>query len=244
MTRTSTTTALVCLPFAGGGAAFFRQWAATVPAGFTVLAVQPPGREERFVESPHTEVAAVVDEACGWVLPRLDGADRVVLFGHSLGALLAFELARELSRRSPVPLARLVVSGAPGPWQPRADGITGLNDDEFLARVEGLVGYVHEALRMEEMREVLLPVLRADVQMRENYQAEPDARLDVPVTALRGRDDDLVDAASCRQWSAATTAEFRLVEVDGGHMYLAERPDLLRDALVELLDDRPVRGVE
>ncbi|RZK95803.1 MAG: thioesterase [Rhodococcus sp. (in: high G+C Gram-positive bacteria)] len=222
---------LVCLPFAGSGASFFRDWRGFAPRGLDVLPVQLPGREERFVEELLTTVAAAVDDIVPRVLPTCRDAAGVAIFGHSLGAVLAFELAHRLKAEGGVTLVRLFVSGSPGPATVREIRASSLADFEFLAQVGDLAGYSHPALGNPELRELLLPVVRADVEMHENYRPPPHPSLDVPITALRGRDDHLVGAAHMAEWAATTTAETSVLEVDGGHMYLTEHPH----ALVRLL---------
>ncbi|MGF1426687.1 thioesterase II family protein [Kitasatospora sp. LaBMicrA B282] len=228
-------TQLICLPFAGSGASFFKQWLPIAPPGLQLVPVQLPGREERFADTPHTEVARAVDEVHAWLLQRLGAGGPVALFGHSLGAVLAYELAHRLAGSDGQVPVRLFVSGSPGPWSPRADRATGLDDEAFVARVRRFSGYTHPALEDPEMRELLLPLLRADVEMHEGYRPASDKPLPVPITALRGADDALVDAAQCAQWAAATSARFATAELAGGHMYLAEgAADLLaliRDTL-------------
>jgi len=213
-------TALVCLPFAGSGASFFNKWQPAAPAGLRILPVQPPGREERFIDEPFTTVEQVVREAAERLVTELGPTDRVALFGHSLGAVLAYELAHRLSGR--VAVARVFVSGSPGPWCQRAERATGLPDEEFLAQVRRLAGYHHPALNDPEVRDMLLPLLRADVEMHETYVAAPGRPLSVPITAVRGADDKLVSAAECAEWAEATTAGFDSAEIAGGHMYLAD----------------------
>ncbi|MCX5193517.1 alpha/beta fold hydrolase [Streptomyces sp. NBC_00249] len=221
------TTYLICLPFAGAGASFFKDWQALAPEGLHIVPVQLPGREERFIDAPHTEVARAVEEAYSATLGQLAGADQVAVFGHSLGAVLAYELAHQLAGTQGVSLARLFVSGSPGPWNGRESRATGLDDEAFLAQVREFAGYNHPALEHPEMRALLLPMLRADVEMHENYRPSSDKPLDVAITALRGRDDELVDSALIAQWREATTAEFAPAELDGGHMYLADGAEAL-----------------
>ncbi|MFE0019377.1 thioesterase II family protein [Amycolatopsis sp. NPDC059021] len=214
---------VICLPFAGAGASFFRAWQPLAPDSLRVVAVQLAGREERFVDEPHADVASAVDDVLPAVLEQIDGAGRIALFGHSLGAVLAFELARRLDRLGGLPLARLFVSGSPGPWSGRVSRATGLSDDAFLAQLHRFSGYSHPALDHPEMRAMLLPMLRADVEMHENYRPGTDRPLPIPVTALRGQDDELVSAGQAGQWADASTAGFRSVELPGGHMYLADQ---------------------
>lgn len=216
------TTTLVCFPYAGAGAGFFRPWR-DHDAPVEILAVQLPGREKRFTEDPYRDVHDAVDGLSGDVLDLLAGRSPIVLFGHSLGAVLAYEMAHRLEAEGGSAVSHLVVSGAPGPGDVRPNRATGLPDDEFLARVLEFSGYSHPALADPAMRELLLPCLRADVEMHENYRP-PAGRepLCMPVTAVRGADDSLVSHAELKEWADVTTGEFRVAELPGGHMYLVD----------------------
>ncbi|ATZ22045.1 Linear gramicidin dehydrogenase LgrE [Streptomyces lavendulae subsp. lavendulae] len=230
-------TVLVCLPFAGAGASFFRKWQPLAADGLRIAAVQLPGREERFLDETHTDASSAMDEAWAWLEPQLDGAERIVVFGHSLGAVLAYELAHRIGDLGGLPVERLVVSGSAGPWKPRARRATGLSDEQFLTRVQGFAGYTHQAMQDEEMLELLVPLLRADVEMHENYRPSYQDPLNAPITALRGADDDLVSAMECAQWVEATTGGFVSTELPGGHMYLTESAgDVLRIVTEALLE--------
>lgn len=172
-------TVLICLPFAGAGASFFAPWQGQAPAGLTILPVQLPGREKRFAEPAYTSAAEAVDDAYAQVTAALGGTGpRVAVFGHSMGAVLAYELAHRLEREPGIRLEALFVSGSPGPWTARTDRAGGLPEDEFVARVKSFAGYAHPALENPEMRELLLPSLRADVQLHENYRVSLRATAD------------------------------------------------------------------
>ena len=160
------------------------------------------------------------------VLEELDEAP-IVLFGHSLGAVIAYEMAHTIEQKRPGRLRRLYVSGSPGPNGGRTERATGLGDEEFLDRVHEFAGYRHEAFDVPELREVLLPVLRADVAMHENYRPAERDPLYVPVTALRGADDRLVARQQALEWAATTRRDFAYEELPGGHMYLVEDPEPL-----------------
>ncbi|MFC9360077.1 thioesterase II family protein [Rhodococcus sp. NPDC057014] len=230
-------TTLLCLPYAGSGASFFRGWRGLAPPGLVVVPLQLPGREERFVEPLLTDVAAAVEDLLARALYEGQDAERVAVFGHSLGAVLAYELTHRLVADGSVPVTRLFVSGAPGPRHVRDIRAALLDDAEFLARVHELAGYSHPALENAELRELLLPVLRADVDMHESYRPPPHPRLDVPITALRGRDDHLVSSVQAAEWQAATTADISVRELDGGHMYLTDHPHaLLRVVAAQLAE--------
>jgi surfactin synthase thioesterase subunit len=216
---------LACLPFAGSGAGFFREWEKLGISEVTVLPVQLPGREERFPEDPFTEVADAVAELTPRIVSGADEGAAIALFGHSLGAVLAYEIARELERTGHLGLRHLFVSGSPGPHNRRTERATGLADKEFLAGVEQFAGYRHAAFDDPELVEVLLPILRADVQMHENYRATSTEPLSVPITALRGERDELVSREQAEQWAKVTRGPFSYQEMPGGHMYLVVEPE-------------------
>ncbi|MFJ3880266.1 thioesterase II family protein [Streptomyces sp. NPDC090077] len=220
---------LVCLPFAGGGAGFYRAWPKNRLAGTSILPLQLPGREERFGEQPHTDAQTAARDLFRSLEVRAEGP--VALFGHSLGAVLAFELARELEARGTVELCHLFVSGSPGPWTGRSERATGLGDDEFVEQVARFAGYRHPALDDPTLREVLLPTLRADTEMHEDYKPSSADPLSVPITALRGAEDTLVSEGEAGQWAAATRGGFTYMELPGGHMYLAESAERLLDTM-------------
>lgn len=223
-------THVVCLPFAGAGASFFRPWAAAAGPDLVVVPLQLPGRERLVDEEPYRTVPEAVDGLLAQLRETLDaGAGRLILFGHSLGAVLAYELGHRLASGAGPRPRRLYVSGSPQPRAGRVQRATGLPDEEFLARVGEFAGYRHSALRDPEMRELILPALRADVEMHENYVPGHRAPLDVPLTSLRGAADTLVSADEARAWSKATSRAFEYVEMPGGHMYLTDAaPSLLR----------------
>ncbi|MFE5602788.1 thioesterase II family protein [Streptomyces coelicoflavus] len=218
---------LLCVPFAGAGPSFFHPWQKPAGDRWRVVPVELPGRERRILEEPYRNVVEAAKGEIDGIVAELGEGARTVLFGHSLGAVLAYELTHLLSRRG-VHVERLVVSGSPGPWTQRERRAAGLQGDEFLARVEEFAGFRHEALDHPEMRELILPTLQADCEMHEAYVPSTDVPVSVPVTSLRGASDGLVGAEEAQQWRDATTGEFGYVEFPGDHMYLV---DLGREVL-------------
>lgn len=225
---------VLCVPFAGAGASVFRPWVPLCQDKFELAAIQLPGREQRFAEEPYQDVAAATEGLLPEVLERVSGAGPVVLFGHSLGAVLSYEIAHRLAAIDDVDLTALVISGSPGPWTRRENGASGLADDEFLARVKEFAGYRHDALEDPEMRELLLPTLRADVEMHESYVPLSDDPLPVPIVSVRGTTDALVTTEQAMEWSKATSKDFRFAEVEGGHMYLVDNPEGLIRVLADV----------
>lgn len=213
---------LLCVPFAGAGPSFFHPWRQLAGDRWRVTSLELPGKERRILEDPYRNVIEAAKGSIDDVVADLGEGARTVLFGHSLGAVLAYELAHLLSARG-VHVERLVVSGSPGPWTQRERRAAGLPDEEFLARVEEFAGFRHEALDHPEMRELVLPVLQADCEMHESYVPSTDEPLSVPICSLRGESDGLVTAEEARQWRDATTSgEFSYVEFPGDHMYLVD----------------------
>ena len=223
-------TALLCVPFAGAGPSFFHPWRTLAADRWRVLSVELPGRERRILETPYRNVVEAAKNSVDEIVAELGEGARAVLFGHSLGAVLAYELVHLLSTRN-VHVERLVVSGSPGPWTQRERRATGLPDEEFLARVEEFAGFRHEALDHPEMRELILPVLQADCEMHENYVPSIDEPVQVPICSLRGSSDGLVSAEQAQEWRKATTSEFSYAELPGDHMYLVDRAQEVLDLI-------------
>jgi len=228
---THDTTKLICLPYAGAGASFYRPWTALAGDALEIVPLQLPGRERLIDEEPYRDAHQAVDGLLAQLREQLGDGDghQVALFGHSLGAVLAYELAHRLVEEPGVELRHVFVSGSPEPARGRERRATGLSDEEFLARVGDFAGYHHPALDDPEMREMILPALRADVEMHESYEPSTDSPLDAPLTVVRGEDDDLVGYDDAESWSKVAGRDFEHVEVPGGHMYLTDAaPALVR----------------
>lgn len=218
---------LMCLPFAGAGAGLFRPWRNHPNHAFQVTPIQLPGREELLIEDPYTTID---DAAAGCAEKVLAAAeDRpFALFGHSFGAVLAYETARLMAAKGmPLPW-HLIISGAAAPGIPRALlNVQSLTDDELTAAVAGLAGYDHEALSDPELRELLVPALRADMEINETYRPVEHPPLPIPISVLRGVNDTLVPRAAAEAWSGHTTASHEVLDMPGGHMFFSEDWPLL-----------------
>lgn len=214
-------TLLLCVPHAGAGPAVFKKW-----SGYDVRGIEPhpvllSGREQKLFDEPHTDIHAAVAETSQELRPLI-GDRPVALFGHCLGALVCFELTRSL-RSAGVAVTQLIVSGSRAPDQRRERLLTGIVDDErFLAELERNVGYRAPAMDDPELRELLMPTLRADVRMDEEYRLDDKTPLDIPITAVRGAEDEIVSARDINAWRSWTTADFTTVEFPGGHMYVGD----------------------
>ena len=213
---------VLCIPYAGAGAGVFRRWRKHPAGTVNFVPIQLPGREERLIEKPCITMSQVVAECAAQIPPLADNGD-FALFGHSFGAIVAYETARYLVEHTSHRPAHLIVSGAAAPCVRRPElDLAGLPDGEFVTRLADLVGYDHEALRHPDLREILLPALRSDLAITDGYVARHASPLPVPIWAFRGTEDAVVTARETAQWASATSSGFRYIEIDGGHMYFTK----------------------
>ena len=218
---------LFCFSHAGGGPSFFRDWGACLRPEIAVQRVQLPGREWRLAERPFRDIADLVDPLCAALQPHLD--QPYALFGHSMGAAIAYEVARRFSATGTGAPACLIVSGrrAPG-LASNHRRVSKLPDDEFVSEVARLNGIPPEVMGEPELLSMLVPTLRADYELAETYQALPGARLDCPVVAYLGTSDPEVQYTEMLAWRKATTSAFSVRVFRGDHFYLkGSRPDVL-----------------
>ncbi len=220
---------LICLPHAGGGAFQYRHWPALLPASIELVTVELPGRGTRMREPPATHVRAVV-ASLEADLVSLD--DRpLAIFGHSMGAVLAFELALRRQRLGRPPLA-VFLAGCAAPARlaerPRTHG---LDDVAFLGRLERLGAIPAEVLADPDLRAMVLGVLRADITMLETYEGDPASGLDCPVWVLGGRDDDAATATDLLAWRGHARRDFEHLDFAGGHFFVNSEATSLVDVL-------------
>jgi len=219
---------LFCFPCAGASAATYASWAAVMPPEFEAFVLELPGRGGRFREPPVRDLVWLIREIAGAVRGLMDRPS--VFFGHSLGALLSYELARELRRQGAIMPHWLYVAGRRAPQLPDLDPpIHGLPDDDFIAEL-ALLGGIPDALIAErELLELLLPAMRADIFLNETYVYGEEEPLKCLITALGGQQDAEVPTEDLRAWSAQSSAGFELVMFEGGHFFVhPERAPILR----------------
>jgi medium-chain acyl-[acyl-carrier-protein] hydrolase len=222
---------LFCFPYAGAGASVFHGWRAALPVGVAVCAVQPPGRENRMREPAFTEMGPLVEAAARALRPHL--RPPFALFGHSLGALLAFELARLLRREGAAGPVCLFASGcrAPQLQRPAERPSHRLPRADFIAQLRRFKGTPEAVLNNAELLEVLLPALLADFAVAETYPYKEEEPLGSPITVFGGAEDEQVDGRGLAAWAAQTAGAFRLHRLPGGHFFLRTDRALLLQSL-------------
>jgi surfactin synthase thioesterase subunit len=213
---------LFCFPYAGGAAHVFRGWRHGLPEAVDVAAIALPRRGRRLHEPEVEPLERVADQVAAAIEPLLERP--YALFGHSLGALLAFETARALRPRGCPPPARLFVSGARAPHGARpAEPIHALPERDFVTRVAELGGTPDEVLRDADLMRVLLPALRSDFRLYEGYAFQESRPLGTPITAFAGRADRTADLHALEQWFHHTVGRFDVRSFDGDHFFVASR---------------------
>ncbi|QGZ52070.1 salicylate synthase [Streptomyces sp. QHH-9511] len=241
--RPHATARAVCFGPAGGSPAFYRDWARSVPGDVEVLSVVLPGRERRFGEPPSTTMDVLADALAEALVPWLDRP--TVLFGHSMGASVAFEVTRRLEASGGPRPAALVVSGRPSPRRLREcpSPVADYDDDAIVAYLRGLGGTPDELLDDPETRELILPPCRADFQVIGRYAPDPHPRVTTPLHVLVGDRDENAPAWDAPRWGEVATRLAGIHVLPGGHFYLVPgRPAVIAHVLRALREaDAPVR---
>ncbi len=217
---------LLCLPFAGGGAAAFASWARQLPADVELCPVLLPGREVRMSERPYQDMAALVAALVEGLQEALDRP--YSLLGYSLGATVAYELVRALRRRGHPPPRRLFVISRHAPRFLEAAPIAELPRDAFLAALQERYNAIPpQVLAERALMDLFVPTLRADFALLERYRHEPGSPIEAPISAWFGRRDVTLTRARVAAWSEVTGADFELIEHDASHFFHQD-PRLIR----------------
>ncbi len=225
-------TRLVCLPHAGGSASFFVPYATALHPRTDVLAVQYPGRQDRWCDPLIDNMSDLADAATDALRPWLDRP--FALFGHSMGASLAFEVAGRLTRDGSVP-THLFASGRRAPSCHRdGEHIHLKSDDAIVAELAAISGTDPSVLAEPELLAMVLPGVRNDFRVAETYRSTGAPPLTCPITVLIGDEDPRVSFDEAQAWRAHTTGAFDVRIFPGGHFYLVDN----RNGVLEVLSSR------
>jgi medium-chain acyl-[acyl-carrier-protein] hydrolase len=214
---------LLCFHHAGSGASFFRDWRLPERLSAEIWAVQLPGRENRRAEQPFRRIEPAVSALAHELRPLME--QPFAFFGHSMGALISFELARHL-RAASIPLpVRLFLSGHRSPNLPARHGpASQLPDAEFLARLDKSAGGSSSAARDPEVLKLLAPLIRADLELCETYTYRDEPPLPVPFSCLSGTADYEADPADVAAWKQHSSHSCLTYFYPGGHFFIRDDP--------------------
>lgn len=219
---------LFCFPYAGGSGMLYQSWFRNLPRAVEVCPVQPPGRGDRLREQPFTRLESLVQAAAEELRPYFDLP--FAFFGHSMGALISFELARLLRKEGMTQPRQLFLSGCNAPQLPSSDRpIHNVPDPELIEELRRLNGTPQEVLDHPELMELMLPIIRADMAVCETYAYKPEPPLDSAISAFGGLQDLGVPRAGVRAWESQTTSSFAMWMFEGDHFFLHQaQPQMLR----------------
>lgn len=228
-------TTLVCFPHAGGSASFFQPVSAALRESVPVLAVQYPGRQERWQERLLPSIDELADGAHAAL--RSVGDQPLAFFGHSMGAVVAYEVALRMRRDGHPGPTVLFASGRPAPSRQRpSERIHQRDDDGLLDEVRSLGGTDARVFEDADLRTMVLPALRSDYQAVDTYRPQPGRKLACDIVVLVGAGDHKVTPDEAAAWREHTTGTTRVLTFPGGHFYLiAQQSEVLRAITTELV---------
>jgi surfactin synthase thioesterase subunit len=219
---------LFCLDCAGGNALSYLPWQEHLDPSVEICAIQLPGRGARLAEAPITSMRTLIQALAGAIAPRMDLP--FAFFGHSLGALLAFELTRYCQLRYMTLPRRLFVSGCNAPrYRDPPRGLHRLPDEELILELDHYGGTPPELLQHRELMAMVLPAVRADFSLVDAYEYRSSLPLQVPITALAGRHDPHMTPEQALGWASETKGTFHIEWFEGDHFFVhSERDAVLR----------------
>ncbi|MFF1560542.1 thioesterase II family protein [Streptomyces sp. NPDC058279] len=230
---------LVCLPHAGGSASFYFPMSQSLAPAVDVLSVQYKGRQDRRDEPGITDIGAFADALTAQLIPWLDRP--LAFFGHSMGAVLAFEVTRRLERDHGTSPVRIFASGRRSPSSYRHETVHLRDDDGIVREMRELSGTDARILGNEEILRMVLPAIRSDYTAIENYRAAPEDVVRAPITVLTGDADPKTSREEADAWESHTTGGFDIHRFPGGHFFLANHQEPIMKIIREELD-AAVRG--
>jgi medium-chain acyl-[acyl-carrier-protein] hydrolase len=225
---------LFCFPYAGGSSVIYHNWAKSLPPFVDVIPVQLPGRGTRLSTAPFVRMDGLIDQLSVVLAEFLDRP--FYFFGHSMGALIAFELAHALRRRYGVEPEALFLSGREPPSAPeRETDIYRLPKDQFVARLRRLNGTHPDLLDNDEILELILPLLRADFELIQTYRFRRGGKLRCSIQAFAGSRDPEAGVEIIRQWRDFTSGPFLMEVIEGDHFFIHQHRDQLLTCLSKAL---------
>lgn len=220
---------LFCIPYAGGGTQVYHTWPDYLPESIEVCSIKLPGRGARMRETPFANTTPLIHALAPNLLPYLDKP--YALFGHSMGALVSFELASHLRRQSNSEPIHLFASGCRAPQIPEPHPIYNLPEIEFLEELRSLGGVSQDVMENSELMQLMLPTIRADCTLSDTYTYKSQPPLSCSISVFGGLQDPLVSREHLEAWRCQTSASFTLMMFPGDHFFLHTSKLLLLEQL-------------
>lgn len=216
---------LFCFPYAGSGASIFYSWANYLNPKINIYGFQAPGKEDRISEDLIIDLNTLIQNAVKELKQIINKP--FVLFGHSMGSVLAFEIAKTLELENITP-ELVILSGRPPPrFGLRMNPISHLGDKELIAELHKLEGTDTRILENDELMELLLPIIRADFRISEAYKSSASLKINSPMIAIGSEEDPWLNKAEFKEWKDYSNSTTKIQFFPGGHFYLREHLDLL-----------------
>ena len=214
---------LICFPYAGGGALIFRLWHEYLPSYVEVCPVKLPGRDNRIREPLFDDISLLVRTMEKGLTPFLDKP--FAFFGHSLGAIIAFELMKRLRKQNmPLPF-HLFVSGRRAPQIKPGPSIHHLPEEQFIEKIRNYGGTPEVVFQEQQLMDIFLPILRADFSLNDSHTYRPEKLFNCPITAFYSPNDKIAEKAYVEEWEKQTTSKFDLHMIEGGHFFINEHKE-------------------
>jgi medium-chain acyl-[acyl-carrier-protein] hydrolase len=218
---------LFCFHYGGGSASIFKKWAQDLIPETELVAIQLPGREERFNEALLDNINDITNN----LFLNFDYIDKpFIFFGHSIGALIAFEFARILRVKSQIQPEHLIVSGTKAPQTPlKKAPIHNLSEIQFIQELRKYNGIPNYILQDKEIMSIFMPIIRADFKVSEIYSYHHQPPMDFPITALGGSHDDTFDNNDLELWKEQTKIYFKQYTLEGDHFFInSSYPEVIK----------------
>ena len=226
---------LFCFPYAGGSALIYRNWASYLPPAVEVISLELPGRGARIKEPPIVSMPVLIESVVEHMLPLLNTP--FVFFGHSMGAMIAFELARSLRRQINCEPQALFIAGRRAPQIPDESPVAyNSPEKEFIEELYRIDGTPKEVLENAELMGLMIPLLRSDFQLVQTYEYSVDEPLRCPITAFGGLDDIEETRDKLLLWKEHTVSAFKLHMLPGDHFFLRSSQAILLGLLADELN--------
>lgn len=231
---------LFCFPSSGSAASMYQPWKVLLAQhNIELVALEYPARGIRFSDKPVDSIAELTHDLLNQIKPKIKHATEFAFLGHSLGGLVCFETTRLLSKlKLPLP-SKLIVSARQGPLCHLPSSLSSRQtDDKIIKTLKTMGGITDEVLAHTELMALMLPIIRADLKLNEEYRCSDTSAISVPITAIYGSHDPVVEKRNVEQWYAFTESEFELIEMPGDHFYFNQNLQLFVTTIAQQLHNK------